>query len=370
MSSKDRLSRSALQRIAANYFDTTSPWSEVTDRGRFGIPAFVTDFSVLLVNHIKKVIPQLRQDVERLLASCLEEISSLPKPLEADPQIEVLVRVNAFCDAFKGVVSGASSDKGLAQRNRALYSIFARDIRGTSPDFRPFEDPAQYVSIYMVDSEEGAEVRNDRVKIMGVYDVRKTIKESIAWELPGNIPYAAKTRLINQFTDLWSTPAEECLTSINDVLDEIVQQLTKTHFGRFRVLQDMISDLIRPDIEEHKNRALAAVKETLGLEITPIYTQNEKDFENLREKWLAKYRKARRNPGEYRIRPVVPPTSTAQIYVSRAMDREVAPSPESQALIYLAQAGYRGLTVDDLSRLLPRDQHFEGELIVMADVRA
>ena len=49
------LSRSALQRLAANYFDTTSPWSEVADRGRFGIPAFVTDISVLLIGHIKKV---------------------------------------------------------------------------------------------------------------------------------------------------------------------------------------------------------------------------------------------------------------------------------------------------------------------------
>lgn len=49
------LSRSELQSIAKNYFNTTSPWSGVTDRGRFGIPAFVTDISVLLVNHIKKV---------------------------------------------------------------------------------------------------------------------------------------------------------------------------------------------------------------------------------------------------------------------------------------------------------------------------
>ena len=50
-----RLSRSALQRMAADYFDTTPPWSEVTDRGRFGIPGFVSDISVLLVNHIKRV---------------------------------------------------------------------------------------------------------------------------------------------------------------------------------------------------------------------------------------------------------------------------------------------------------------------------
>lgn len=205
-------------------------------------------------------IPKLREDVERLLASCLMEISTLPKPLEADPQIEVLVRVNAFCDAFKGVVSGASSDKSLAQRNRALYTIFCQNIRGTSPDFRPFEDPTEYSPMDVLEGEEPAVVKNDRVQTMGVYEVRKTIQESvpfpsftglrfltynvyrsIAWELPGNIPYEAKTRLINQFTTLWSTPAEKCLTSINDVLDDVVQQLVKTHFGRFKVLQELIS---------------------------------------------------------------------------------------------------------------------------------
>ncbi|KAH0834801.1 P-loop containing nucleoside triphosphate hydrolase protein [Lanmaoa asiatica] len=368
-----RLSRSVLQRIAAEYFDTTSPWNGVTNRGRFGIPAFVSDISVLLVSHIKKAIPKLRQDVERLLASCLEEISTLPKPLEADPQIEVLVRVNAFCDAFKGVVLGVSSDKSLAQRNRALYTVFAQDIRGTSPDFRPFEKPTQYVAIDVLDSDEHVTVKNDRVQTMGVYEVRKTILESIGWELPGNIPYEAKTRLINQFTTLWSTPAEKCLILINDVLDDVIQQLVKTHFGRFKILQDIISDLILPDIEEHKQRALAAIKETLRLEITPNYTQNLQDYENLRRKWLAKYRQARRDYGET---IVLLTTSGSQTWPGKtitrgpvAYDHVSTVSPAQQALYYLAQAGYKDLTVEDLTCLSPPDQ-FEHELIVMADVRA
>ena len=67
---------------------------------------------------------------------------------------------------------------------------------------------------------------------------------SIAWELPGNIPYEAKTRLINQFTALWSTPAEQCLTSINDVLDDVIQQLVKMQFGRFKALHDLISYVV------------------------------------------------------------------------------------------------------------------------------
>jgi hypothetical protein len=44
-------------------------------------------------------------------------------------------------------------------------------------------------------------------------------------------------------------------------------------------------------------------------------------------------------------------------------------TPEAKALRTLAEAGYAGLHVSDLARLLPPDS-FEEELVVMADVRA
>ncbi|KAG9311765.1 P-loop containing nucleoside triphosphate hydrolase protein [Chiua virens] len=365
-----RLSRGELQRIAEEYFDTTLPWKDVAERRRFGISGFVSDISALLVCHIKKVIPKLKEDIEQLLSTCLEDIGTLPERLNVDPQIEVLVRVNKFCDAFKGAVTGASSDKTLAQHNRALYAIFAHDIRATSPDFRPFEDPEQHCSIDALDSEEHATTRNDQVQTMGLYDVRETIEESISWELPGNIPYEAKTRLICQFTTLWSSPAESCLTSINDVLDDIIQQLVKTHFGRFKVLHNLVSDLIRPDIEEYKTKALAAIKTTLGIETFPIYTQNLQDYQSLRERWLAKYRKARQTLEDGRILQPTGAYSGPHSNHANGHGRAIDIPPEVHALAYLAQAGYGKLTVDDLPRLLPPDERFEDELIVMADVRA
>jgi hypothetical protein len=48
-----RLSRAESQRRAAEYFDTTSPWKDVTNRDRFGIPGFVSDVSRLLIRLIE-----------------------------------------------------------------------------------------------------------------------------------------------------------------------------------------------------------------------------------------------------------------------------------------------------------------------------
>jgi hypothetical protein len=90
-----------------------------------------------------------------------------------------LGRINSFCDVFKSFVNGSHEDKRLAQRNRALYSIFKRDIRGTAPDFRPFENPKDFVAM---DDTEGKMKLTDRdpgVQMMGIYDISRVIQEYV-----------------------------------------------------------------------------------------------------------------------------------------------------------------------------------------------
>ncbi|KAG2113562.1 P-loop containing nucleoside triphosphate hydrolase protein [Suillus discolor] len=349
-----RLSRAELQRRAAEYFDTTSPWNGVTDRHRFGIPGFVSDVSRLLIQLIEEALPRLREDIDKLLAQCNKELDGLPPPLADDPQIEVLGRVNTFCDVFKGYVNGSHEDKRLAQRNRALYAIFKRDIRGTAPDFRPLENPEDCRPL---DDTEGKMILTERdpgVKTMGIYEISKVIQEAIGWELPNNVPYQAKANLIAGFIKLWVAPSERCLAGVNDVLDQVIDTLIGIHFGRFRVLEGYVGNLIRTQVDICKALAKEAVKKALDLETTPYYTQNTHYLQTLSEKWLAYYKVVRHGPKNYRA-PV------ASEYRGE--------SPQSKALRALAEAGYANISIPDLARLLPPDSR-EKELIVMADVRA
>ncbi|KAG1816627.1 P-loop containing nucleoside triphosphate hydrolase protein [Suillus variegatus] len=346
-----RLSRAESQRRAAEYFDTTSPWKDVTERHRFGIPGFVSDISRLLIQLIEETLPCLREDVDTLLAKCTKDFDELPPPLENDPQIEVLGRVNTFCDDFKSFVNGSHEDKSLAQRNRALYAIFKRNIRGTAPDFRPFNDPEDYVPLDDTEGNMTLTERDPGVKAMGIYDISRVIQEAIGWELPNNVPYQAKANLITQFTKLWVVPSERCLAGVNNVLDQVVDTLISTHFGRFKVLEEYFGNLIRIQVDLCKARAKDAVKTALDLETIPHYTQNTHYLQTLREKWLAHYKTVRSRPFMYR----------APVY-----EKEEA---RAKALRALAEAGYAGLQVSDLARLLPPDS-FEEELVVMADVRA
>ncbi|KAG1761981.1 P-loop containing nucleoside triphosphate hydrolase protein [Suillus occidentalis] len=412
-----RLSRAESQRRAAEYFDTTSPWKDVTNRDRFGIPGFVSDVSRLLIRLIEDALPSLRENVDTLLTKCTKDFDELPPPLDNDPQIEVLGRVNEFCDVFKSFANGSHEDKRLAQRNRALYAIFKRDIRGTAPDFRPFNEPEDYVPLDDTEGNMTLTERDPGVKAMGIYDIRRVIQEAIGWELPNNVPYQAKANLIAQFTKLWVAPSERCLAGVNNVLDQVIDTLISTHFGRFKVLEEYFGNLIRIQVGVCKRRAQDAVKTALELETTtPHYTQNTHYLQTLREKWLAHYKTVRSRPSVYRapIRHIKeaqtprpgspiffePPPITHDEYVEEMHDCSPRPvsggkktsrrpmptmatsecinistpidkpeTPKAKALRVLAEAGYAGLQVSDLARLLPPDS-FEEELVVMADVRA
>ncbi|KAG2335317.1 hypothetical protein BDR05DRAFT_942653 [Suillus weaverae] len=187
---------------------------------------------------------------------------------------------------------------------------------------------------------------------------------SIAWELPNNVPYQAKANLIAQFTKLWVAPSERCLAGINDVLDQVIDTLISTHFGRFKVLEGYVGELIRTQVGVCKARAQEAVKTALALETTPHYTQNTHYLQTLREKWLAHYKT---------VKPAPHATVPQQAAVWEPPLTSRVPStpetPEAKALRALAEAGYANLTTSALARLLPPDT-FQEELIVMADVRA
>lgn len=283
--------------------------------------------SRLLIQLIEEALPRLREDVDKLLAKCIKEFDVIPPPLVNDPQIEVLGRVSAFCDVFKSFVNGSHEDKRLAQRNRALYSIFKRDIRGTAPDFRPFEKPEEYIPLDDTQGNLTLIERDPGVKVMGIYDISKVIHEATAWELPNNVPYQAKANLIAQFTKLWVAPSERCLAGINDVLNQVIDTLISTHFGRFKVLEGYVGDLIRIQVGVCKAHAQEAVKSALALETTPHYTQNTHYLQTLREKWLAHYKTVRSRASQYKasvyhIRQHYPTTSSNADSVKESMMAE------------------------------------------------
>ncbi|TFK32039.1 P-loop containing nucleoside triphosphate hydrolase protein [Crucibulum laeve] len=290
------ISRVESNRLASEFFDSTSPWNEVAERNRFGIPNFVDDISRLLVKLIANNLPKLRQNVESLLHDCTRDLDALPPLPSRDPVTEILLRINEFCSEFAKAVHG-EKHKHLVQASRERYAQFKTDILKTSPDFRPFVDHRHYRHPGSPDGEfTGTE---SAVPAKNLMDVREVIAKSIGWELPGHVPFEATKKLILEFTRLWRAPSLECFNDVFRFASNLLEELIPTHFGQFGSLEKYVRSLVREQLERSKETGLLMLNKMLKLESEPLFTQNSHYMQASEEKWLQFYLDVHRKMPNY-----------------------------------------------------------------------
>ncbi|KAK0220837.1 P-loop containing nucleoside triphosphate hydrolase protein [Armillaria nabsnona] len=303
---KRKISRDESQALAKVYFQKNSPWKEFVDRSRFGIPALVHDISRLLVRLIENYIPTLKQSVDDILASDRAELDTLPPlPPTGEAWAQITILIHKFCVDVQAAVEGKEEHKGLVQRNRARYAQFKRDILGTCPNFRPFEDKTQYRDPCIRDEEfEGKD--NPYVHmaaseyVMDIKDVRGEIENCTSWELPGEVPLETTRKLIERFTKEWSNPSVECFEAVYDTSSTYIQTLVTQRFGQFKPLETHVSALVRAQMEMCKSEALVILGKAINLETSPIFTQVPQ-YSMERSKWFRRLYRAYRDPHSYGI---------------------------------------------------------------------
>jgi len=173
-------------------------------------------------------------------------------------------------------------------------------------------------------------------------------------ELPFNVPFSAKERLIRSSMTEWEFHALDCFKAIRVATTEKLGELVHSHFGRFTgsSLLDNVSSIIQKLVEAKEVQVCSRLKWLVGLEQRP-FTQNYHYLSSYRDKYLSRYRGERRkiSQGKEEVKPA-----------------EGAPTME-QLLGHLVAAGYAVNSVSDLDRLLPPDP-YEEVLMVMAEVKA
>ncbi|PIL37741.1 transporter [Ganoderma sinense ZZ0214-1] len=391
-----RITPAQARELAARVFNTVAPWKDVKALPRptrLGVEALIRDLSPLLLKMLIDAIPRLKAAVDDLLAASLAALAQLPARPAMDSAAELVQLVFRFCAAVKETIDGAGDDKAFVHRSLAFYRMLKASIRASAPDFRPFEDPEKYVCPPEPLSQQredefsgsgsgsvlgGASVDGDAseselaedgldepVPVMGLLDVRRVIKESTGWELPHNIPYLAKTRLIREFVRRWTEPSKTCFAGIRGLVENYVyEELVPEHFAQFPPLKRFVVMQLRENMEEHRARSQAAVEQVLKREELPYFTQNGHYLETTREVWLGHYREVRalRDP-KYRLGAH---TAYGQaVHPSMGTSRAI-----SEAIAALrAIPAYSNVSATDLAKLLPTDE-FGDELVVMADVRS
>ncbi|KAK0476319.1 P-loop containing nucleoside triphosphate hydrolase protein [Armillaria novae-zelandiae] len=299
-----KISRNESQALAKLYFENNSPWKEFVDRSRFGIPSLVHDISRLLVRLIENYIPTLKKSVDDILASDRAELSALPPlPLTGEAWAQITLLIHKFCVDVQAAIEGKEEHKGLVQRNRARYTQFKRDILGTCPNFRPFENKTQYRDPCIRDEEfEGKDnpyaYMATSEYVMDIKDVRGEIENCTSWELPGEVPLETTRKLIERFTKEWSNPSMECFEAVYDTSSAYIQTLVTQRFGQFKPLETHVSALVRAQMEMCKSETLLILGKAINLETSPIFTQVPQ-YSMERSKWFRRLYKAYRDPHSY-----------------------------------------------------------------------
>jgi hypothetical protein len=86
-------------------------------------------------------LPELEEEVDRLLEQASHDLSRLPSPPSSEPVGEMLRLIGAFVRSVERLVDGTPDEDGLIQALRGTRIEFKRAIRQTAPDFRPIERP-------------------------------------------------------------------------------------------------------------------------------------------------------------------------------------------------------------------------------------
>ncbi|KAH8109512.1 P-loop containing nucleoside triphosphate hydrolase protein [Phellopilus nigrolimitatus] len=368
------------------FFSTTLPWSTIPDRKLFGVSNLVNDLSRYLTEILESILPRLGEQAREQLKSCRDSLAQLPELLHGDVSSEVLERVTNFCQELTATVYGyeyilgvqhagpnISSNKSFIQSNRAMYKGFRSQIRHTAPDFRPFENHQDYTKPSFADLDGSSSHEGQGNGPRDLLYVRKVIKESIAWELPNNVPFDAKRRLIEEFVCEWDGPALKCFEDVSTHLSSCLDDILRRHFERFSRLKNHIGTFVKDLFSVQKKIARSAIDSALNLEKNPLFTQNEHYLSRLQDKWLAEYSEIRRNQTKYlKTCGALSEThySTAASPVMGVYEMPRIDPPSVRAIRALAEMGYPGLSEIYIRLRMRVLDEFNEELIVMADVRA
>ncbi|KAF7329133.1 hypothetical protein MKEN_00173800 [Mycena kentingensis (nom. inval.)] len=316
---RDGTSRDTLERRGLQLYDF------VTDHMRFGVDNLTKFLSTLLVDRIESNLPILRQKLAALLKECQDHLDALPPPPPSnETTAEVTLLVSTFCNEFAAAVVGAR-DEILAQDCRRHYRQFSIAIRDTCPHFRPFTDrqhgwdsdqfprrePQDY-DLPRLELATDADLNADAASIgtgtprslspmppphafdesrpdLTLVDVRTVIRNSVSWQLPGNVPFAATKEIVKKSTRTWRAPSLACFEAIVGVAQKFLDTLATKHFSQFSELENTIRMLTNAEIAAYKTSALETLDKVLKIEADPLFTHNENLFTTEREKWRAHY---------------------------------------------------------------------------------
>ncbi|KAI0079853.1 hypothetical protein K474DRAFT_477367 [Panus rudis PR-1116 ss-1] len=387
------------------FFANTAPWCNSTHKTRFGTHYLIETLSKLFVSIIDASILNLREEVDKQIKSCNSHLSKLPKLVTSEPSSYVLQLLTSYCTTVDRQVRGDPNCPDVVQHARRIYAGYKKDICASAPQFVPYPNPGiEEGNEGNTLGYHGAQSRG-RGRPLYLQDVRRQIENAITRELPGNVPYAAKTAFMIQCQENWLADSVKCYEAVYSNFRATLVRLSDDVFGQFVNLKEQIHQYQTELMAEKGAATISEVEKILKRERIP-FTQNNHYLQVTKSKCLAKFKGMRAGQvdsdgqngnestdfegdnGDAKVEsednsdseavygassdgPVTPKLINSSGFRTRLFDNSDAISKKAVHAIIanLAYLGLQGVTEDDLAKLVPPDP-YEQEMDIMAEVEA
>ncbi|OCH91060.1 hypothetical protein OBBRIDRAFT_551710 [Obba rivulosa] len=326
------ITRDEAHREEDEFFAHALGWSDLATRHRaqLGTSNLVARLSDVLVALIRRRLPELTQDVQRLLEQTREELGHLPTPPAVDPVVQLHLLLSNFSRDLSKQMEGTPYE-GLIQSFKPAQDNFRKAIRATAPDFRPTENPhprgtalrpgqlvrpvqavdrtsrrgrprgrsASHSALdtYIVSGEEDDDdIPPNDGRAIYVDEVMACAESAVTRELPVHHPFVVIRDFITAIVEHWKSPAELLLDFEYGRLLQYVQDIIEPHFGNYDEggLKGKIEVIINQYILSCREKAMSQIMWLLAQEGEP-FTLNLPNYSNYKEKFLVRYRRCRQD---------------------------------------------------------------------------
>ncbi|KAI0002262.1 P-loop containing nucleoside triphosphate hydrolase protein [Russula compacta] len=406
----------------SRFFSHNAAWSTLEEgfKQRLGTGHLTRCLSDKLCELIAERLPDIEQELNKLLEKTNRDLNNLPPPPSSAPLREILRLITEFTRAVEKQSEGIPGRDGLLPQIRPSQDQFRVAVRKTAPRFVPqfskrpvrevpidevseqeeeefrFTD-AEYPSVLPVSSNKShlhsknsstgssksagsvpdvntdirppfligeeiyGEIGLDNGKKIFINDVLETAEWAVTRELPYNYPFIVQKEYIIAFVNQWDDPAQTLFASSVEKVKEITLRVVNTHFGNYTHshLKQRVSNIIITRLDQCSKETSKRINFHQEVEREPS-TQNTHYFKDYRRKFLSFY------TGQYH-------KDSNSDFLERLQRRRYQSSAFNDALesilLNLRKIGFYNVRPLDLAALQASEDS-DDALRIMADVRA
>ncbi|TFY77283.1 hypothetical protein EWM64_g6731 [Hericium alpestre] len=263
-----------------DFFENHAPWSdlEFIHRQSLGTAQLTEHLSNKLADLIARRLPDIQEELEKLLQQTEAALNRLPPPPSDEPVSEMFSLIGAFTRAVE------------------QHTI--------APEFLPWErhvskgSSAYAASPQFLTSEESC-IPPGNTELY-IDEVMRRANTAVTRELPGNFPFIVIKQFILEVVQKWHAPSNSLFDSTKTILLEHMQNVVDEHFQKFGHggLKQRVSSIVATHIRARADQAAERLAFLLKLEAEP-YTRNHHYFQDYRSKFFKHYKDLRkRGPQE------------------------------------------------------------------------